>query len=71
MLRSFTTCSAGKIELQQARQLRIAVLFHHVNALVRRHKVVNLVRKRIRPDAHVIHVLPVFFLIWSRLSRIA
>ena len=45
----------GKIQLQQARQLRVAVLLHHVNALMAGHKVVNLVRERIGADAHVVH----------------
>ncbi len=47
-----------KIELQQAGQLCIAILLDHVDALVRGHEVVNLVRERIGTNAHVVHVEP-------------
>src|ERR1035437_5593911 len=52
----------GKIELEQAGQLRVAVLFDHVDALVGVHKVVNLVREGIGADAHVVRVPPVLLL---------
>src|ERR1035438_2395610 len=52
----------GKIELEQAGQLRVAVLLDDKNALMRGHKVVNLLGKRPRPDAQIIHVLGVTLL---------
>ena len=58
----------GKIELEQAGQLRVAVLLDHINALMRGHKVVNLVSEGKGPDAQIIRVLPVAASIWSRLS---
>ena len=62
MLRSFDHLIGGKIQLQQARQLRIAILLHHVDAIMAGDKVVNLVRKRISADAHVVHAQLVLFL---------
>jgi len=41
MLRSLGYLAAGKIELEQAGQLRVAILLDHINALVGGHKVVN------------------------------
>src|SRR5665213_1099918 len=51
-----------KVELEQTCQLSVPVLLYYVYAFVRCHKVMNLVREGISPDAHVVHVLAVFFL---------
>src|ERR1035441_3525055 len=46
----------GQIELEQAGQLRVAVLLNDVNAFMRSDKVMDLMRERIGANAQVIHV---------------
>ena len=60
-LRSFRHQFGLQIQLQQAEHLRIAVLLHHVNALMRAHKVWNLVSERKRSNPQVIGRQFVFF----------
>src|ERR1700733_11777265 len=51
-----------QIELQQARQLSVAILFHHIDALVRGDKIMDLMSKWIGADAKVIRIELVFLL---------
>src|SRR5437899_1061178 len=50
----FSDLVRGKIQLEQAHHLAIAVLFNNVHALMLRHKLMHLARKRIRAQADVV-----------------
>src|ERR1035437_148162 len=49
------------VELEQASHLPVAVLLHHIHALVPLNEVVNLARKRIRPHPKIIRFQLVLF----------
>src|SRR6266568_6617443 len=49
-----------QIQFQQAGKLCVAILYHHIDALMGSDEVMNFMREGICPDSHVIHIDTVF-----------